>query len=67
MQTEALSQKCQKEGQEDQGTLKQKGGVPPCSFTSPWSSWPSCWVTRGVRAGGASAEGVWGGQNPPHP
>ena len=27
--------KSQKEGQEDQGTLKQLGGVPPNSFTSP--------------------------------
>ena len=34
----------QKEGEEDQGTLKQPGGFPPSSFTSLWSFWPSTWL-----------------------
>ena len=33
------------EDQEDQGTLKQLGGVPPTSFIPPWSSWPSFWLS----------------------
>ena len=33
------------EDQEDQGTLKQLGGVPPASFIPPWSSWPSFWLS----------------------
>ena len=33
------------EDQEDQGTLKQLGGVPPASFILPWSSWPSFWLS----------------------
>ena len=34
----------QKEGQEDQGTLKPLGEGPRSSFTSTWSSWPSFWL-----------------------
>ena len=37
--------KSQKEGQEDQGTLKQLGN-PSKLFDLSWSPWPSFWVTR---------------------
>ena len=40
--------KSQKEGQEDQGTLKQLGGVPHSSLIPPWSSWPSFWLVPGL-------------------
>ena len=43
-------QKSLKEGQEDQGTLKQLGVIPPSFFTSTWSSWPSCWLFLGTLA-----------------
>ena len=39
--------KSQKEGQEDQGTLKQLGRRPSC-FTLPWSSWPSFLLFSGL-------------------
>ena len=37
--------------------LKTAGRIPPSSFTSPWSSWPSFCVAKGVRAKGANAMG----------
>ena len=39
-----------KQGQEDQGTSEQLGGVPPSSFTSPWSSLPFFWLFMGSLA-----------------
>ena len=29
------------------GPEKTLGGYPPCSFTSPWSCWPSFWLFPG--------------------
>ena len=40
--------KSQKEGQEDQGTLKALGGVHPSPFTPPWSSCLSFWLFPGL-------------------
>ena len=40
--------KSQKNGQEDQQTLKQLRGVSPSSFIPPWSSWPSFWLFPGL-------------------
>ena len=37
----------QKEGQEDQATLKQLGGSPSLFYLS-WPSWPSFWVFPGL-------------------
>ena len=34
----------QKEGQKDQGEVKELDGVLPSSFTSPWVSWASFWL-----------------------
>ena len=37
-----------KEGQEDQGEIKELGGHPPSCFRVPWSSWPSFWLFPGL-------------------
>ena len=34
----------QKEGQEDQGEVKDLGGTHPSCFKVPWSSWLSFWL-----------------------
>ena len=40
--------KSQKEGEEDQDTLQQPGGVPPSSFTCPWMPCPPFWLFLGL-------------------
>ena len=54
----------QKEGQDDQGTLKQLVRSPRSSFTRPWSSRPSFWVTKGVGPK-ENAGGVRSGEKSP--
>ncbi len=52
----------QKEGQEDQWTIKQLGGYPLSSCTFPLFSWPSFWLR--VQEAARSPQGVWGRQSP---
>ena len=40
--------KSKKEGQEDQGEVKELGGTPPSCFKVLWSSWPSSWLFPGL-------------------
>jgi len=38
----------QKEGQEDQGWIKELWGIPPSGFKVPWFAWPSFWLFPGI-------------------
>ena len=40
--------KSQKEGQKDQGEVKELGRTSPSCFKVPWSSWPSFWLFSGL-------------------